>query len=115
MDKPDISGLFADIVSFTVMSEKISLDKLVGFLNDMFSKFDDLTESYGVEKIKTIGDSYMVMAGMPVTRKDHALTLFNLAKEMMKMSSTFKAHNVDPIRLRIGLNSGLAVSGVIGK
>ena len=66
------------------MSEKISLDKLVGFLNDMFSKFDDLTESYGVEKIKTIGDSYMVVLGMPVTRKDHALTLFNLAKEMMK-------------------------------
>jgi class 3 adenylate cyclase len=97
------------------MSEKISSEKLVGFLNDMFSKFDDLTESYGVEKIKTIGDSYMVVSGMPVSRKDHALTLFNLAKEMMKISSTFKDHNGDPIKLRIGLNSGPAVSGVIGK
>jgi class 3 adenylate cyclase len=115
MDNPDISVLFADIVSFTVMSEKISSEKLVGFLNDMFSKFDDLTESYGVEKIKTIGDSYMVVAGMPVTRKDHAITLFNLAKEMMKISSTFKDHNGDPIKLRIGLNFGPAVSGVIGK
>ncbi len=115
MDNPEISVLFADIVSFTVMSEKTSSEKIVGFLNDMFSKFDDLTESYGVEKIKTIGDSYMVVAGMPVARKDHVLILFNLAKEMVKISSTFYDHNGDPIKLRIGLNSGPAVSGVIGK
>ena len=115
MENPEISVLFADIVSFTVMSEKTSSEKIVGFLNDMFSKFDDLTESYGVEKIKTIGDSYMVVAGMPVARKDHALILFNLAKEMVKISATFNDHNGDPIKLRIGLNSGPAVSGVIGK
>ena len=115
MDNPEISVLFADIVSFTVMSEKTSSEKIVGFLNDMFSKFDDLTESYGVEKIKTIGDSYMVVAGMPVARKDHTLILFNLAKEMVKISKTFNDHNGDPIKLRIGLNSGPAVSGVIGK
>ena len=115
MENPEISVLFADIVSFTVMSEKTSSEKIVGFLNDMFSKFDDLTESYGVEKIKTIGDSYMVVAGMPVARKDHALILFNLAKEMVKISATFNDHNGNPIKLRIGLNSGPAVSGVIGK
>ena len=115
MDNPEISVLFADIVSFTVMSEKTSSEKIVGFLNDMFSKFDDLTESYGVEKIKTIGDSYMVVAGMPVARKDHTLILFNLAKEMVKISKTFNDHNGNPIKLRIGLNSGPAVSGVIGK
>ena len=115
MDNPVISVLFADIVSFTVMSEKTSSEKIVGFLNDMFSKFDDLTETYGVEKIKTIGDSYMVVAGMPVARKDHALILFNLAKEMVKISATFNDHNGNPIKLRIGLNSGPAVSGVIGK
>ena len=115
MDNPEISVLFADIVSFTVMSEKTSSEKIVGFLNDMFSKFDDLTELYGVEKIKTIGDSYMVVAGMPVARKDHALILFNLAKEMVKISATFNDHNGHPIKLRIGLNSGPAVSGVIGK
>ena len=115
MDNPVISVLFADIVSFTVMSEKTSSEKIVGFLNDMFSKFDDLTETFGVEKIKTIGDSYMVVAGIPVAKKDHAITLFNLAKEMVKISSTFKDHNGDPIKLRIGLNSGPAVSGVIGK
>ena len=115
MDNPEISVLFADIVSFTVMSEKTSSEKIVGFLNDMFSKFDDLTESYGVEKIKTIGDSYMVVAGMPVARKDHILILFNLAKEMVKISATFNDHNGNPIKLRIGLNSGPAVSGVIGK
>ena len=115
MDNPEISVLFADIVSFTVMSEKTSSEKIVGFLNDMFSKFDDLTELYGVEKIKTIGDSYMVVAGMPVARKDHALILFNLAKEMVKISATFYDHNGSPIKLRIGLNSGPAVSGVIGK
>ena len=66
MDNPEISVLFADIVSFTEMSEKISSEKIVGFLNDMFSQFDDLTETYGVEKIKTIGDSYMVVSRMPV-------------------------------------------------
>ncbi len=115
MDNPEISVLFADIVSFTEMSEKISSEKIVGFLNDMFSQFDDLTETYGVEKIKTIGDSYMVVSGMPVQRKDHALTLFNLAKEMIKISAQFKDHNGNPIKLRIGINSGPAISGVIGK
>ncbi len=115
MDNPEISVLFADIVSFTEMSEKISSEKIVGFLNDMFSQFDDLTETYGVEKIKTIGDSYMVVSGMPVQKEDHALTLFNLAKEMIKISAQFKDHNGNPIKLRIGINSGPAISGVIGK
>ena len=115
MDNPEISVLFADIVSFTEMSEKISSEKIVGFLNDMFSQFDDLTETYGVEKIKTIGDSYMVVSGMPVQREDHALILFNLAKEMIKISAQFKDHNGNPIKLRIGINSGPAISGVIGK
>ena len=115
MDNPEISVLFADIVSFTEMSEKISSEKIVGFLNDMFSQFDDLTETYGVEKIKTIGDSYMVVSGMPVQREDHALTLFNLAKEMIKISAQFKDHNGNSVKLRIGINSGPAISGVIGK
>ena len=115
MDNPEISVLFADIVSFTEMSEKISSEKIVGFLNDMFSQFDDLTETYGVEKIKTIGDSYMVVSGMPIQREDHALTLFNLAKEMIKISAQFKDHNGNPIKLRIGINPGPAISGVIGK
>ena len=115
MDNPEISVLFADIVSFTEMSEKISSEKIVGFLNDMFSQFDDLTETYGVEKIKTIGDSYMVVSGMPDQREDHALTLFNLAKEMIKISAQFKDHNGNSIKLRIGINSGPAISGVIGK
>ena len=115
MDNPEISVLFADIVSFTEMSEKISSEKIVGFLNDMFSQFDDLTETYGVEKIKTIGDSYMVVSSMPTQREDHALTLFNLAKEMIKISAQFKDHNGNPIKLRIGINSGPAISGVIGK
>ena len=115
MDNPEISVLFADIVSFTEMSEKISSEKIVGFLNDMFSQFDDLTETYGIEKIKTIGDSYMVVSGMPVQKEDHALTLFNLAKEMIKISAQFKDHNGNPIKLRIGINSGPAISGVIGK
>ena len=115
MDNPEISVLFADIVSFTEMSEKISSEKIVGFLNDMFSQFDDLTETYGVEKIKTIGDSYMVVSGMPVQKKIMLLTLFNLAKEMIKISAQFKDHNGNSIKLRIGINSGPAISGVIGK
>ena len=115
MDNPDISVLFADIVSFTVMSEKLSAEKIVGFLDEMFSRFDDLTQKYGIEKIKTIGDSYMVVAGLTTEEKEHAAILFEFGKELIKISSNYNDHKGNPITLRVGINSGPAVSGVIGK
>ena len=115
IDNPEISVLFADIVNFTVMSEKLSAEKVVGFLNEMFSEFDELTEKYNVEKIKTIGDSYMVVAGLTSNTQDHATILFKFGQKLIEISSKYKDHMGDPILLRIGLNSGPAVSGVIGK
>ena len=115
IDNPEISVLFADIVNFTVMSEKLSAEKIVGFLDEMFSKFDDLTEKYGIEKIKTIGDAYMVVAGLTTEEKEHAAILFEFGKELIKIASSYSDHKGEPITLRVGINSGPAVSGVIGK
>ena len=115
IDNPEISVLFADIVNFTVMSEKLSAEKIVGFLDEMFSRFDDLTEKYGIEKIKTIGDSYMVVTGLTSEEKEHAAILFEFGKELIKIASSYSDHKGEPITLRVGINSGPAVSGVIGK
>ena len=115
IDNPEISVLFADIVNFTVMSEKLSAEKIVGLLDEMFSKFDDLTEKFGIEKIKTIGDAYMVVTGLTSEEKEHAAILFKFGQELIKISSNYNDHNGNPITLRVGINSGPAVSGVIGK
>ncbi len=115
LENPDISVMMADIVNFTSFSEKVSADEVVGLLNDMFSRFDDLVDQFEVEKIKTIGDSYMVVAGLPEHREDHATILCHLALELHRVAADFTDNEGNPIRLRIGINSGPAVSGVIGK
>src|SRR4030095_7301959 len=90
------SILFADVVDFTPMSEKMSPTELVDLLNEVFSYFDDLVEKYDVEKIKTIGDCYMVAAGVPRPRPDHAHVLARLALEMREFVNqrTFGEHTV---------------------
>lgn len=108
------SILFADVVDFTPMSEKMSPTELVDLLNEIFSYFDDLVEKYDVEKIKTIGDCYMVAAGVPRSRPDHAHVLARLALDMREFVNhrKFGEHKVS---LRIGINSGPVVAGVIGR
>jgi adenylate cyclase len=108
------SILFADVVDFTPMSEKMSPTELVDLLNEIFSYFDDLVEKYDVEKIKTIGDCYMVAAGVPRPRPDHAHVLARLALDMREFVNqrTFGEHKIS---LRIGINSGPVVAGVIGR
>jgi adenylate cyclase len=108
------SILFADVVDFTPMSEKMSPTELVDLLNEVFSYFDDLVEKYDVEKIKTIGDCYMVAAGVPRPRPDHAHVLARLALDMHEFVNRrpFGEHKVS---LRIGINSGPVVAGVIGR
>lgn len=108
------SILFADVVSFTPMSAQMSPAELVAMLNDVFSEFDQLVERHGLEKIKTIGDCYMVAAGVPLPRADHAQTLTQLALDMQALvgSRDFQGH---PLRFRIGLNSGPLIAGVIGR
>ena len=106
----ECSILFADLVGFTPLSEKRSPQELVSLLNDIFSRFDQLTEEAGLEKIKTIGDAYMVAAGVPESRKDHAEALVRLAHKMLKVIADY-----DGLKVRIGINSGTVVAGVIGK
>ncbi len=108
------SVLFADVVSFTPMSAKMTPTELVAMLNEVFSEFDQLVERHGVEKIKTIGDCYMVAAGVPQPRADHAQALTQLALDMQAIvaSREFQGH---PLRFRIGLNSGPLIAGVIGR
>jgi len=109
------SILFADVVDFTPWSERRSPAEVVGFLDDLFSRFDDLAEEYGLEKIKTIGDCYMVAAGVPTPRSDHARALALVALDMVAaMRSTDGVGSVG-LEIRVGINSGPVVAGVIGR
>lgn len=102
------SVLFADIVGYTPLSE--SAPNVVDLLDAIFSRFDDLTEQCGLEKIKTIGDAYMVAAGIPATRPDHAAAVCELALRMQAAIKEFPG-----LEIRVGINSGAVVAGVIGK
>jgi guanylate cyclase len=104
------SILFADIVGFTSLSERVAPDAIVAKLNAIFSCFDELAEARGLEKIKTIGDAYMIASGIPTPRADHATALADFALAAIDASSRFEG-----IRLRIGINSGPVVAGVIGR
>src|SRR5919197_885983 len=109
------SILFADVVDFTPWSERLSPADVVGYLNHLFSHFDDLAERHGLEKIKTIGDCYMVAAGVPTPRPDHARALALMALDMLEaMRSADEVRHLGH-ELRIGINSGPVVAGVIGR
>jgi class 3 adenylate cyclase len=106
--------LFADIVGFTPISARISPRALVDLLNDIFSRFDALTDKHGLEKIKTIGDAYMVVGGVPIPRSDHAIAVANMALEMRDLIDDLRPATGDRLKLRIGINTGPVVAGVIG-
>lgn len=110
-----VSILFADIVGFTVLSEKINPQEVVDILNGLFSKFDDLTDRHGLEKIKTIGDAYMVAAGVPEEKEDHAQVIFSFAQAMLKTLQEYNQAMGSNLSIRIGISSGPVVAGVIGK
>jgi adenylate cyclase len=108
------SVLFADIVDFTKMSEKLTPTELVTFLNLIFSSFDDLVEKYKLEKIKTIGDAYMVAGGFPEPRHNHVEAIADLAFEMLEVLKKFHQAAGQTFDIRIGIHTGPAVAGVIG-
>jgi len=110
----DVTVLFADLVSFTEISAQIPPTRLVELLNKIFSEFDQLAEKHGLEKIKTIGDAYMVVGGLPTNRPDHAEAIAEMALDMQKEIVRFKGGDGKPFRLRIGINTGPVVAGVIG-
>jgi guanylate cyclase len=109
------SVLFADVVDFTPRSEKLAAAEVVGLLDRLFGHFDLLAERYGLEKIKTIGDSYMVASGVPAPRADHAQALANLALDMVDGVCPGGAVGDLGLEMRIGINSGPGVAGVIGR
>ena len=108
------SVLFADVVEFTPMAATMSPLRLVNLLNDVFQCFDDLVEKYDLEKIKTIGDCYMVASGVPRERPDHATVLVQLALDMCEAVAT-RSFGDRKLAFRIGINSGPVVAGVIGR
>jgi adenylate cyclase len=109
------SILFADVVDFTPWSERLPPAEVVGYLDHLFSHFDDLAERYGLEKIKTIGDCYMVAAGVPTPRPDHARALALMALDMLEAMRSDDEVGRLGLELRVGINSGPVVAGVIGR
>lgn len=112
---PNATTLFCDIEGFTALSEQISPNELISTLNIIFSEFDGLVEAHGLEKIKTIGDAYMVASGLPLPRPDHGEAMAELALEMLQAKDSLNMVLKRPINIRIGIDSGPVVAGVIGK
>jgi guanylate cyclase len=110
----EVSILFADVVDFTPLAGRLDAREVVGLLDRLFTSFDELVDRYEVEKIKTIGDCYMVAAGVPRQRPDHADALAGLAIEMRECAKRCLSDGPD-VRLRIGISSGPVVAGVIGR
>jgi adenylate cyclase len=114
-DYDEVTVLFADIVDFTQMSATAHPVEVVNFLNEVFSSFDLLAERHGLEKIKTIGDAYMVAAGLPEPREDHTEAIVAFAIDMLASLEGVTGLDGSPIRLRVGINTGPVVAGVIGR
>ena len=120
----EASIVFADIVEFTQISAGAAPERIVQVLDDIFTKFDKISEKYGLEKIKTIGDCYMAVAGVPEPNLNHAEAAANWALEVMEMMKDYKFKHHEssdnsngdiPIKFRIGMHCGPVVAGVIGK
>lgn len=106
--------LFADIVGFTPISEEVEPDALVDFLDELFTQFDDVTERWGLEKIKTVGDAYIVLAGVPELGSGDIEALADAALEMRDLVKDVRLPNGAPLQVRIGMDVGPVVAGVIG-
>jgi class 3 adenylate cyclase len=111
----EVTVLFADIVDFTAHAERSPPEATVALLNDLFSRFDALVAARGLEKIKTVGDAYMVAGGLPDPMADHAGAVAELALEMLEVAAQLRFPDGGPVRLRVGIASGPVVAGVIGR
>ena len=112
----DVTVMFADIVGFTRMTEELSPVETVQILNDIFSIFDDIADSHGVEKIKTIGDAYMASAGLDTGAQIHyAEAVAGMALDMQARMAEYRRRSGERVELRIGIGTGPVVAGVIGK
>jgi adenylate cyclase len=111
---PEASVLFADMEGFTARATDLPPAELVGFLNAVFTRLDSIVERHGLEKIKTTGDAYMVVSGLPEPRVDHAEALADLALDMREALTGLTDPKGRPVAVRIGLASGPVVAGVVG-
>ena len=112
---PEVTVLFADLVGFTALSAVIEPAEVVRLLNEVFTAFDFLAAKHGLEKIKTIGDAYMAVAGLPVPRQDHASAAALMALAMQREIEDFNLGYHTSLRMRVGLNSGPVIAGIIGR
>jgi adenylate cyclase len=110
----DVSVLFADVVGFTPLSERLTPQETVDLLDEVFTNFDALADKYGLEKIKTTGDGYMVAGGAPVPLDNHAQALVSMALEMQSFMAQRELQTGMTLQVRIGINSGSAVGGIVG-
>jgi class 3 adenylate cyclase len=113
-DFGDVTVLFADVVEFTRLASTVPAPELVQLLNEVFSQFDWLAELHGLEKIKTIGDAYMAVGGLPVPRPDHAEAVAEMAFDMLKVVARVHPPGNDRINVRVGICTGPVVAGIIG-
>jgi class 3 adenylate cyclase/CheY-like chemotaxis protein len=111
----NVTILFADLIGFTDFANNTDPESLVSLLNDLFSRFDRIAGRHGLEKIKTIGDSYLVVGGLPKERPDHAEAVAEMALEMLTALAELNREHSTSFGLRIGFNSGTVVAGVIGR
>jgi len=112
---PETTVLFADLAGFTPWARRTDPDQVVAFLDDVFSRFDEVASELGIEKIKTIGDSYMAVAGAPERRPDHAAMIVRFAGRLLQSLEAARVDGEPPLALRIGIASGPAIGGVIGR
>ncbi len=111
----EVTVLFADIVGFTELASSMPASHLVDLLNDLFTQFDLAAQDLGIEKIKTVGDAYMAVCGLPEPCPDHIERMMSMALRMMRIAREFSDNNNIPVGLRIGINTGPVVAGVIGR
>jgi adenylate cyclase len=111
---PEVTVLFADLVDFTRRSQRIGPAQVVATLNELFSAFDELAQRHGLEKIKTIGDAYMVAGGLPNPRPDHAQAIAEMALAMQAEVTRRTDPSGQPLAVRIGIDTGPVEAGVIG-
>lgn len=110
----EVTVLFADMVGFTSMSQSRQPTEIVSLLNGLFTRFDAIAAKHGIEKIKTIGDAYMPVAGLPNPEPDHSKRMVEMALEMLEEVELYAKHLGLPLAVRIGINSGPVAAGVIG-
>ena len=111
----EVTILFADLVGSTPMSEALSADRMVEVLNEIFTPFDDLADALGLEKIKTVGDAYMAVGGLPTPRADHVEAVADMALAILDEVARHRVEGFGSLEMRVGIHTGPVVAGVIGK